>query len=146
VISHQQFEAAAIVGSAARAKGSIGGLDFNFTLALGACGEPERAACSLNYRAAGPFVWIIHKLVEPNLRRVPNAQVALTPTSKPTESAHSPILNLCSLIAALRCEATKLIANRITLPLLLHGKRYLSTPLSPGTVVAGLVADLQHSG
>src|SRR5262249_44144475 len=31
----------------------------------------------LNNRAAGPFVWIIHKLVEPNLRRVSNRQVAL---------------------------------------------------------------------
>ena len=53
--------------STARAKGAIGRLDFNFTLVLSARGEPECAARSLNNRAARPFVWIIHKLVEPNL-------------------------------------------------------------------------------
>jgi hypothetical protein len=63
--------------STARAKGAIGRLDFNFTLVLRARGEPECAARSLNNRAAGTFVWIIHKLVEPNLRRVSNIQVAL---------------------------------------------------------------------
>ena len=62
--------------STARAKGAIGRLDFNLT-ALGARREPECAARSLNNRAAGTFVWIIHKLVEPNLRRLSNTQVAL---------------------------------------------------------------------
>jgi hypothetical protein len=53
--------------STARAKGAIGRLDFHFTLVLSARGEPECAARSLNNRGAGTFVWIIHKLVEPNL-------------------------------------------------------------------------------
>jgi hypothetical protein len=50
------------IASTTRAKGAIGRLDFNLT-ALGACREPECAARSLNNRAAGTFVWIIHKLV-----------------------------------------------------------------------------------
>jgi hypothetical protein len=53
--------------STARAKGAIGRLDFNLTPVLSARGEPECAAGGLNNRAAGTFVWIIHKLVEPNL-------------------------------------------------------------------------------
>src|SRR5215467_13547871 len=63
--------------STARAKGAIGRLDFDFTLVLRACAEPECAARSLNNRAASTFVWIIHKLVEPNLRRRSNTKVAL---------------------------------------------------------------------
>jgi hypothetical protein len=53
--------------STARAEGAIGCLNFHFTLVLSARGEPECAARSLNNRAAGPLVWIVHKLVEPNL-------------------------------------------------------------------------------
>jgi hypothetical protein len=53
--------------STARAKGAIGRLNFHFTLVLSARGEPECAARGLNNRAAGPLVWIVHKLVEPNL-------------------------------------------------------------------------------
>jgi hypothetical protein len=53
--------------STARAKGAIGRLDFHFTLVLSARGEPECAARGLNNRGAGPFVWIIHKLVEADL-------------------------------------------------------------------------------
>jgi hypothetical protein len=53
--------------STARAKGAIRRLDFQLTLVLSARGEPERAARSLNNRAAGAFVWIIDKLVEPDL-------------------------------------------------------------------------------
>jgi hypothetical protein len=63
--------------STARAKGAIGRLDFNFALVLSARGEPECAARRLNNRGAGTFVWIIHKLVEPNLRRRSNLEVAL---------------------------------------------------------------------
>src|SRR5215472_2693006 len=63
--------------STARAKRAIGRLDFHFALVLSAGGEPECAARNLNSRAARPFVWIIHKLVEPNLRRRSNTQVAL---------------------------------------------------------------------
>src|SRR5262249_37357406 len=63
--------------STARTKSAIRRLNFHFTLVLSAGGEPECAARSLNNRAARPFVWIIHKLVEPNLRRVANRQVAL---------------------------------------------------------------------
>src|SRR5262249_20180846 len=55
--------------STAGAKGAIGCLDFHFTLVLSAGGEPECATRGLNNRAAGAFVWIVHKLVEPNLRR-----------------------------------------------------------------------------
>ena len=62
--------------STARAKGAIGRHDFHvpqqqrqkrcyFVLSAGA--EPECAARGLNNRAARSFVWIIHKLVEPNL-------------------------------------------------------------------------------
>jgi len=53
--------------SAAGAKGAVGRLDFNFAAVLSARGEPECAARGLNDRAAGALVWIIHKLVEPNL-------------------------------------------------------------------------------
>src|SRR6516162_4024051 len=63
--------------STARAKGAIGRLDFHFTLVLRARGEPECAARGLNNSAAGAFVWIVHKLVEPNLRRRSNTKVAL---------------------------------------------------------------------
>ena len=63
--------------STARAKGAIGRLDFHFTLVLSARAEPECAARGFNNRAAGAFIWIIHKLVEPNLRRRSNTQVAL---------------------------------------------------------------------
>jgi hypothetical protein len=52
--------------STARAKGAIGRLNFHLTLVLRAGGKPECAARNLNSRAARPFVWIIHKLVEPN--------------------------------------------------------------------------------
>ena len=56
-----------ICSSTARAQGAIGRLDFYFTLVLRAGGEPECAARRLNNRAAGTLVWIVHKLVEPNL-------------------------------------------------------------------------------
>ena len=55
------------VTSTARAKSAIGRLDFNLTIVLSAGGEPECAARSLNNRGASAFVWIIRKLVEPNL-------------------------------------------------------------------------------
>jgi hypothetical protein len=51
----------------ARAKGAIGRLDFHFAFVLRPRGEPECAARGLNNRTASPLVWIIHKLVEPNL-------------------------------------------------------------------------------
>jgi hypothetical protein len=66
-----------ISSSTANAQGAIGRLDFHFTpqqqrqercySVFSAGGEPECAARGLNNRAARPFVWIIHKLVEPNL-------------------------------------------------------------------------------
>src|SRR5205085_5292388 len=62
--------------STARTKGAVGRLDFDLT-PLSACAEPECAVGHLNRRAAGPFVWVIHELVEPNRRRVSNTQVAL---------------------------------------------------------------------
>src|SRR5215469_17226502 len=61
--------------STARTKHAIGRFDSNFTRR--ARGEPECAARRLNNRAAGTFVWIVHKLVEPNLRRRSNTKVAL---------------------------------------------------------------------
>jgi len=61
--------------STARTKHAIGRFDFNFTRRARAA--PECAARRLNNRAAGTFVWIVHKLVEPNLRRRPNTKVAL---------------------------------------------------------------------
>jgi hypothetical protein len=56
-----------IPSSTAHAKGAIGRLDFHFSVVLSARAEPECATCSLNDCAAGTFVWIIHKLIEPNL-------------------------------------------------------------------------------
>ena len=53
--------------STAHAKGAIGRLDFHFTLVLSGRAKPECAARGLNNRAARPLVWIIDKLVEPNL-------------------------------------------------------------------------------
>jgi hypothetical protein len=64
-----------LVSSTANAKGAGGGLDPNFTLALR--GKPESAARCLNRHADGAFVRIIHKLVEPDLRRGSNTKVAL---------------------------------------------------------------------
>ena len=69
--------------STARAQGAIGRLDFHFTLVLRARSEPECAARNLNSRAARPFVWIVHKLVEPNLRRRSNTKVALVMKLQP---------------------------------------------------------------
>ena len=63
--------------STARAKSAVGRLDFYFALVLSARAEPECATRGFNNRAAGAFVWIIHKLVEPNLRRRSNTKVAL---------------------------------------------------------------------
>src|SRR6516225_9192929 len=59
--------------STARTKHAIGRFDFHFTLRA-RC-EPECAARRLNDRAAGTFTWILHKLVESNLRRRSNIQV-----------------------------------------------------------------------
>ena len=65
----------AFARSTADAKGARRRLDFNFALVLR--GEPERAAGSLNCNAAAAFVWIIHKLVEADVRPWSDRQIAV---------------------------------------------------------------------
>ena len=101
--------------STARAKGAIGRLDFDFALVLSARGEPECAARSLNNRAAGPFVWIIDKLVEPNLRRVSNTQVALVIKPQARLAGASGFNRLVSVYTAASGKRAPDAARRIRL-------------------------------
>src|SRR5262249_40986289 len=98
----------------ARTKGAIGRLDFDLP-PLSACAEPECAARRLNNRAAGAFVWIIHKLVEPNLRRVANRQVALVIKPQPRLAGASGFDRLVGVYTAANGERAADAARRFRL-------------------------------
>jgi hypothetical protein len=93
-----------------RAKDATGRLDLDLTPVLSARAEPECAARSLNNRAAGTFVWIMHKLSSRTCDDGPTLRLLWSLNCKPARP------ELPVLIVSLACTPLPAESVPATLP------------------------------